>query len=123
MVIRSDSNSDSASADLTAGFANPANPADLAVAAVAVTVTAFLLVPDLVAVLLSLVLLTGAVLYSLDLRSSAYLLLVYLVYLPVSLFLDETVLAFLTFCSFLRLAVLRILYRPVEKQVRLRILM
>ena len=110
-VIRSDSDSDSASASLTAGFA------DLAAASAAVTVTAFLLIPDLVDVLLSLVLLTGAVLHSLDLGSSAYLLLAYISYFPSLSFLNETVLAFLT-----RLAVLRILYRPVEKQVRLRIL-
>ena len=107
MIIRSDSDS--------AGLAvDPADFADPAAVAVAVSVSG--LVPDLVDVLLSLVLLTGAVLHSLDLGSSAHLLLVYLFYFPVSLFLDETVLAFLT-C----LAVLRILYRPVEKQVRLRI--
>ena len=107
------------SAGSTAGFADLADPA--AVASAAVTVTAFLLVPDLVDVLLSLVLLTGAVLHSLNLRSSAHLLLIYLVYLPISLFLNKTVLAFLTFCSFLCPAVLQILSRPVKKQVRLRI--
>ena len=105
-VIRSDSES--------AGLA--ADPADSAVAAVAVTVAAFLLVPDLVGILPSLVLLTGAVLHSLDLGSSAYLLLTYISYFPG--LSDKTVLVFLT-C----LAVLRIPYRPVEKQVRLRISM
>ena len=90
------------------------DPADSAAAAVAVTVTAFLLVPDLVDVLLSLALLTGAVLHSLDLGSSAHLLLVYISYFPSSS--NKTVLVFLTY-----LAVLRILYRPVKKQVRLRI--
>ena len=113
-VIRSDSDSDSASAGLTADPADLADPA----AAASAAVTAFGLVPDLVDDLPSLALLTSAALHSLDLRSSAYLLLVYLFYLPVSLFLNKTVLVFLT-C----LAVLRILYRPVEKQVRLRILM
>ena len=111
-VIRSDSDSAVLAVDPT----DPADPADSAVASAAVT--AFGLVPDLVDDLPSLTLLTGAVLHSLDLRSSAHLLLVYLFYFPISLFLDETVLAFLT-----RLAVLRILYRPVEKQVRLRISM
>ena len=112
-VIRSDSNSDSASASLTASFTNLADPA--AITSATITITAFLLVPDLVDVLLSLALLTGAVLHSLDLGSSAYLLLIYLFYFPISLFLNETVLAFLTFCSFLSLAVLRILYRPIKK--------
>ena len=107
-VIRSDS-------------ADSANFADPAAVAVAVSVSG--LVPDLVDVLLSLVLLTGAVLHSLDLGSSAHLLLVYLFYFPVLLFLNETVLALLTFCPFLYPAVLRILYRPVEKQVRWRISM
>ena len=101
-VIRSDSDFDSAG--LTAGSADFADPADSVAAAAAVTV--FELVPDLVDVLLSLALLTALVLHSLDLGSSAYLLLVYLFYFPVSLFLDETVLAFLTSCSFLYLAVL-----------------
>ena len=88
--------------------ANPANPTDLAVAAVAVTITAFLLIPDLVDVLLSLALLTSTVLYSLNLGSSTHLLLAYISYFPSSS--NKTVLVFLT-C----LAVLRILYRPVEK--------
>ena len=82
---------DSASAD-SADFADPA--------AVAVAVS------------------VSGLVHSLDLGSSAYLLLVYISYFPVSLFLNETVLAFLT-----RLAVLQILYRPIEKQVRLRISM
>ena len=94
---------------------DPANPA---AASAAITVTAFLLVPNLVDVLLSLVLLTSAMLYSLNLGSSAHLLLVYLFYSPSPFFYSETVLAFL-----MCLAVLRILYRPIEKQVRLRILM
>ena len=111
MVIYSDPTDPVDSTD----FANPT--------AITVAVSISGLVPDLVGVLLSLVLLTGVVLHSLDLGSSAYLLLVYLFYLPVSLFLNKTVLAFLMFCSFLCLAVLRILYRPVEKQVRLRISM
>ena len=71
---------------------DPANPADSATSAV----TVFELVPDSVDDLLSLALLTGAVLYSLDLRSSAHLLLVYLSYFFDLLFLAETVLAFLT---------------------------
>ena len=96
-VIRSnsDSDSDSASADSTTGFANLANPADSAI--------------------ISLVLLTSAVLLSLNLGSSAYPLLTYISYFPGSS--NKTVLVFLT-C----LAVLRILYRPIKKQVRLRIL-
>ena len=100
--------------------ADPANPADSANSAdfAAVAVSISKLVPDLVDDLPSLALLTGAVLYSLDLRSSAHLLLAYLFYFPVSLFPNKTVLAFLT-C----LAVLRIPYRPVEKQERLQILM
>ena len=85
---------------------DPADPADPAAVAVAVSVSG--LVPDLVDVLLSLVLLTGAVLHSLDLGSSTYLLLAYISYFPGSS--DKTVLVFLTY-----LAVLRILYRPVEK--------
>ena len=109
-VIRSDSKS----AGLAVNPADPANPTTAASAAV----TAFGLVPDLVDDLPSLALLTSVVLHSLNLRSSAYLLLVYLFYFFISLFLDKTVLAFLT-C----LAVLRILYRPVEKQVRLQISM
>ena len=95
---------------------NPINPADPANSA-AITVSVSELVPDSVDDLPSLALLTGAVLYSLDLGSSAHLLLVYLSYFSDLFFLDETALVFLT-C----LAVLRILYRPVEKQVRLRIL-
>ena len=109
-VIRSDSKS----ACLAVNPANPTDPADLAIAAVTVTITAFLLVPDLVDVLPSLALLTGAALHSLNLRSSAYLLLVYLFYLSISLFLNKTILAFLTY-----LAILQILYRPIKKQVRL----
>ena len=90
-VIRS--NSDSDSAGLTASTADFTDPADSAAAA---SVAVFELVPDLVNDLLSLALLTDAALHSLNLRSSAHLLLVYLFYFPVSLFLDETVLAFLT---------------------------
>ena len=71
-----------------------ADPANSTVAAVAVTVAAFLLVPDLVGVLPSLVLLTSAVLYSLNLGSSAYLLLIYISYFPSSS--NKTVLVFLT---------------------------
>ena len=94
-VIRSDSNS--ASASLTTSFASFTNPANSTAAAV----TAFLLIPDLVDVLPSLALLTGVVLHSLNLRSSAHLLLIYLFHFPISLFLNKTVLAFLT-----RLAIL-----------------
>ena len=112
MVIRSNSNSDSASASATTSFANLTNPTNLAVNTVTATVTAFLLIPDLVAVLLSLILLTGAVLYSLNLESSAYLLLIYISYFPSSS--NKTILVFLTYP-----AILRILYRPIEKQVRL----
>ena len=101
------------------------DPADFAdSAAVAVSVSE--LVSDLVDDLPSLALLAGAVLYSLDLGSSACLLLACLSCFLVSFFLDETVLAFLTSCSFLYLAcpaVPRILYKPVEMQVRLRISM
>ena len=106
MVIRSNSDSDSASASLTAGFADPT--------AVAVAVSVSGLVPDLVDVLLSLALLTSIVLHSLDLGSSAHLLLAYISYFPGSFFHSEITLLFLTY-----LAVLRILYRPIEKQVRL----
>ena len=109
-VIRSDSDSDSASAGSTAGFADLADPAASA------AVTAFGLVPDLVDDLPSLALLTSTALYSLNLRSSTHLLLVYISYFPGSF--NKTILVFLT-C----LAVLRILYRPVKKQVRLRISM
>ena len=91
---------------------DPADPADPAAAAASVAV--FELVPDLVDVLPSLALLTALVLHSLDLGSAVHLLLVYLFYSPVSPFLNETVLVFLMFCPFLCLAVLRILYRPVE---------
>ena len=95
-VIRSDSNS----AGLAVNPVNPADPANSAdSAAVAVSVSE--LVPDLVNNLLSLALLTGTVLYSLNLGSSAHLLLVCLSYFSDLLFLAETVLAFLT-----RLAVL-----------------
>ena len=82
-VIRSDFDS-----------ADPADLADSAVA-VAVAVSVFELVPDLVDDLLSLALLTGMVLYSLDLGNSVYLLLIYLSYFSDLLFLAETVLAFL----------------------------
>ena len=105
-VIRSNSESAGLAIDPT----NLANPADSAVTTIAITITAFLLVPDLVDVLLSLALLTSVVLYSLNLGSSTHLLLVYISYFPILLFLNKTVLAFLT-----RLAVLRILYRPVKK--------
>ena len=93
--------------------ANPTNSTDSATIAISISK----LVPDLVDDLPSLALLTSAVLYSLDLGSSAHLLLVYLSYFSNLLFLAETVLAFLT-C----LAVLQILYRPVKTQARLRIL-
>ena len=98
-VIRpnSNSNSNSASASLTTSFTNLTNPTAIASAAI----TAFRLVPDLVDDLLSLALLTSVVLYSLNLRSSTHLLLIYLFYFPILLFLNKTVLAFLT-----RLAVL-----------------
>ena len=91
-----------------------ANSAD----STAATISVSKLVPDLVDDLLSLALLTNMALHSLDLGSSAHLLLVYLSYFPNLFFLAKTVLAFLT-C----LAILRILYRPVETQARLRILM
>ena len=112
MVIRSNSDS----AGLTINPADPANPADSADSA-AVTVSVSDLVPNLVDNLPSLALLTGAVLYSLNLRSSVHLLLVYLSYFSDLLFFTETVLAFL-----MCLAVLQILYRPVEMQARLQIL-
>ena len=83
-VIRSDSDS--------ADSADPADSADSAAVAVSVSE----LVPDLVDDLPSLALLTGAVLYSLDLGSSAHLLLAYISYFSGLLFLAETVLAFLT---------------------------
>ena len=90
---------------------DPANPADSADStAAAIAITAFLLVPDLVDILLSLTLLTGVVLHSLNLGSSAHLPLVYISYSPSSFFYGEIALLFLT-C----LAILRILYRPVEK--------
>ena len=92
---------------------DPTNPTDSAAIAVAISISR--LVPNLVDVLLSLVLLTSAVLYSLNLGSSIYLLLVYLFYFPISPSLNKTILAFLTFCSFLYLAILRILYRPIKK--------
>ena len=107
-----------------ADLADPADPADSAAVAVAVSVSE--LVPDSVDDLLSLALLAGAVLYSFDSGSFACLLLACLSYFLVFFFLDETVLAFLTSCSFLYLAcpaVPRILYRPVGMQVRLRISM
>ena len=107
-VIYSDSNSASLAIN-PADFANPA--------AVAVAISISRLVPDLVDVLLSLTLLTGVALHPLDLGSFAYLLYVYLFYFPISLFLNKTVLAFLIY-----LAILRILYRPIKAQVRLRIL-
>ena len=85
----------------------PADPTDLAdPAAVAVAGSVSKLVPDLVDDLPSLALLTSAVLYSLDLGSSACLLLAYLFCFLVSFFFNETVLAFLTSCSFLYLAYL-----------------
>ena len=96
--------SDSDSAGLAIDPVDPADPADSANS-------------------VSLALLTNAALHSLDIGSSAHLLLVYLFYSPVSLFLDDTVLAFLAFYSFLCPAVLRILHMPVEMQERLQILM
>ena len=98
-VIRSDSKS--------AGLAiNPADFANPTAIAVAISISG--LVPNLVDILLSLVLLTSAVLHSLNLGSSAYLLLTYISYFP-SLF-NKTILVFLT-C----LTILRILYRPIKK--------
>ena len=110
IVIRSNSNS--------AGLAiNPTNFANLAAIAVAVaisiSVTAFRLVFNLVDDL-SLTLLTSAVLYSLNLGCSAHLLLIYISYSSSSFFYNETALVFLMY-----LAILRILYRPIKKQVRL----
>ena len=84
-VIRSDFDS----AGSAAGFAN------FTAAAAAVTVSVSRLVFDLVDVLLSLALLTNAALHSLDLKSSVYLLLIYLSYFPNLFFLDETALVFL----------------------------
>ena len=84
----------STSAGSAAGSADSADFVNSAIAA-AVLVTAFELVPDLVDVLPSLALLTGTVLYSLNLGSSAHLLLVYLFYFFNLLFLTETVLVFL----------------------------
>ena len=83
VVIRSDFNSTS----LATGFTN--------FAAIAVAISVSKLVPNLVNNLPSLTLLTGAVLYSLDLGSSTHLLLVYLSYFSDLLFLAKTVLAFL----------------------------
>ena len=118
-MCSSDLNSESAGLAINpTNPTNPTNSADSAAAAAAttaVTVTAFLLVPDLVDVLPSLTLLTGVALHSLNLGSSVYLLLAYISYFPGLSY--KTILVFLT-C----LAVLRILYRPVKKQVRLRIL-
>ena len=99
-VIHSDFNS----AGLAASFT------DFTIVAVSVS----RLVPNLVNVLLSLTLLTGTVLYSLDLGSSARLLLIYMPYFSDMLFLAKTILVFL-----ICLAVLQILYRPVKTQVRL----
>ena len=104
--MRSDSDSDSAG--LAVDPVDPADSADSADSAVT-SVAVFELVPDLVDDLLSLALLTALVLHSLDLRNSAHLLLIHLFYFSISLFPDETILAFLT-C----LAVLYILYRPVK---------
>ena len=106
---------------MTTDFADPAN--FTSAAAVAVSVTAFRLVPNLVDVLPSLTLLTGAVLRSLNLGCSACLLLVRLFYFSVSFFLNKTLLAFCSFPCLAYPAVLRIPYRPVEKQERLRISM
>ena len=103
---------------MTVDPTNSANLADSAAVAVAVSVSE--LVPDSVDDLLSLALLTGAVLYSFNSGSSACLLLACLSY-----FLDKTVLAFLTSYSFPYLAcpaAPRIPYRPIKTQARLRIL-
>ena len=100
------------SASLTIDFTN--------FAAIAVTVSVFELVPNLVNNLLSLALLTGVVLYSFDLGSFVCLLLTCLFY-----FFNETVLAFLTSYSFPYLAcpaVLQIPYRSVRRQEKLQIL-
>ena len=104
---------------MTVDPADSTNLTDSAAVAVAVSVSE--LVPDSVDNLLSLTLLTGAVLYSVNSGSFTCLLLAYLSY-----FLDETVLAFLTSYSFPYLAcpaVLQIPYRPVGRQERLQILM
>ena len=102
--------SDSDSAGLAIDPVDPANSATI-------TISVSKLVPDSVDDLPSLALLTSVVLYSLDLGSSMYLLLVYLSYFSDLFFLNETALVFLIY-----LAILRILYRPIKKQVRLRIL-
>ena len=104
-VIRSNSNSNSASTGLTTSFANLTNPA-----ATSATISVSRLVPNLVDILLSLALLTSMVLYSLNLGSSAYLLLIYISYFPSLFFYGEITLLFLTY-----LAILRILYRPIKK--------
>ena len=113
-VIHSYSNSNSAGlAVIPADFTNSA------------TISVSELVSNLVDDLPSLALLTGAVLYSFNSGSFACLLLVYFSCFFISFFFNETVLAFLTSCLFLYLAcpaVPRILYRPVETQIRLRIL-
>ena len=106
-VIHSNTNSASLAINPT-DFADPTT--------IAVTISISALVPNLVDVFLPFTLLTSAVLYSLNLRYSTHLLLIYISYFP-SLS-NKTVLVFLTY-----LAVLRILYRPVKKQVRLRISM
>ena len=121
-VIRSNSDSDSDSdfdSDSAGLTINPADPADSADSADFAAAAVFVVepVPDLVDDLPSLALLTGVVLYSLDLGSFAHLLLVYLSYFFDLLFLAETVLAFL-----MCLVVLQIPYRPVKTQARLQIL-
>ena len=99
-VIHSNSNS--------AGSAtNPTDFADFTATTIAVSISG--LVPNSIDVLLSLALLTSAVLYFLDLGSSAHLLLIYLFYFPNPFFFNKVVLAFLTY-----LAILRILYKPVK---------
>ena len=111
---------DSASAS---SATNPTDFADPIAAAAAITISISRLVPDSIDVLPSLALLTNAALYSLDLGSSAYLLLVYPSYFFGPFFLDKTISVFLASCSFLYPAVLRILYTPIKRQERLQILM
>jgi len=116
--------SNSASASSTTNPFNLTDPSDLTnstdftAAAMSISRLVFNLIDDL----LSSALLTSLILYFLDLESFAYLLLAYLFCFFNPFFLNKTVLAFLTFFFFLYpvyLAILQILYRPVEKQKRL----
>ena len=110
----------SASTGSATNFANSTDPTDFTNSntATAASITAFKLVPNLVDDLLSPALLTSAVLYSLNLGSFAYLLLTYLFYFS-SPFFFKTILVFLISCFYLCLAILQILYRPVEKLKKL----